>query len=301
MNIKQLEIFVSIVTTGSFSKGAEAACITQSTASQHIATLEDICGVRLLDRTGRGVMPTEAGKVLLVHARQVLRSLKETDQALLRFRHAEGVELSVGGSTIPGTYLLPRAIAALRSTDSGLTVRAAIGDSTEILEKLVSEQVELAVIGRMADDRHFSSEMLGHDDILLVAAKGHIWSGRREIKPEELSKVPVVMREPGSGTQEVVVAALRQKGIRMADMNVSATLSSSEAIKQGVLSDCGVAFISRMAVSEELKQGKLVNVGIRGMTINRTFFLVQRKGRTLSPGAEKFAKILQVVSGQSNN
>ena len=91
MNIKQLEIFVTIATTGSFSKGAEAACITQSTASQHIAALEDICGVRLLDRTGRGAMTTEAGKIMLVHARQVIKSLKETEQAILQFRQADGV------------------------------------------------------------------------------------------------------------------------------------------------------------------------------------------------------------------
>ena len=296
MNIKQLEIFVSIVTTGSFSKGAEAACITQSTASQHVATLEDLCSVRLLDRTGRGVMPTEAGKVLLFHAQQVLRSLKETEQALLRFRQAEGVELSVGGSSIPGTYLLPKAIAALRRTDPGLTVKAAIGDSSDILAKLLSEQIEIGVVGRVADDRQFSSETLGNDEILLVASRRHPWSERREVQAEELLTVPVIMREKGSGTNEVVAAALREQGIRTADFKVSATMSSSEAIKQGVLADCGVAFISRMAVIEELKQGGLASITICGMTITRTFFLARRKGRTLSPAAERFSQALRQVS-----
>ncbi|NVN98083.1 MAG: LysR family transcriptional regulator [Geobacteraceae bacterium] len=296
MNIKQLELFVAIVTSGSFSKGAEAACITQSTASQHIATLEDLCGVRLLDRTGRGVMPTEAGKVLLYHARQVLRAIKETEQALLRFRQAEGVELSVGGSTIPGTYLLPKAIAALRQTDPGLYVKAMIGDSSEILEKLLSEQIEIGVVGRVADDRQFSSETLGHDEILLVARQGHPWSGRADVKPEELLTVPIIMREKGSGTNEVVAAALRSQGIRAADLKVAATMSSSEAIKQGVLADCGVAFISRMAVSEELRQGGVVSITICGMSITRTFFLVQRKGRALSPAAERFSEALRQVT-----
>lgn len=297
MNIKQIEIFVSIVDTGSFSKGADAACITQSTASQHIATLEDLCGVRLLDRTGRGVMPTEAGKVLLSHARQVLKALNETEQALLRFRQAEGVELSVGGSTIPGTYLLPKAIAALRQTDPGLTIKAMIGDSSDVLEKLLSEQIEIGVVGREADSRLFSSESLGHDEILLVAVKGHPWSGRADVKPEDLLTVPIIMREKGSGTNEVVAAALRLQGIRAADLKVAATMSSSEAIKQGVLADCGVAFISGMAVSEELRQGGLVSISLCGMTITRTFFLVQRKERALSPAAERFSAVLRQVSG----
>lgn len=141
MNIKQLEIFVNIVITGSFSKGAETAFITQSTASQHIAALEGLCGVRLLDRTGRGALPTEAGKIMLVHAQQVLRSIKVAEQAILQFRQADGVELSVGGSTIPGTYLLPKAIAALRSSDPGINVKVEIGDSSEILAKLINEHV----------------------------------------------------------------------------------------------------------------------------------------------------------------
>lgn len=135
MNIKQLEIFVGIVNTGSFSKGAEAACITQSTASQHIAALEGLCGVKPLDRTRRGAKPTEAGTIMLNHAQQVLKSLKEAEQAMLQFCKADGVELSVGGSTIPGTYLLPKAIAAFHASDPGDAVKVEIGDSSEILTK----------------------------------------------------------------------------------------------------------------------------------------------------------------------
>lgn len=295
MNIKQLEIFVTIATTGSFSKGAEAACITQSTASQHIATLEDSCGVQLLDRTRRGAIPTEAGKIMLVHAQQVLKSLKETEQAILQFRKADGVELSVGGSTIPGTYLLPKAIAELRASDSGITVNAEIGDSREILAKLNEEQIEIGIVGSAADDNIFTSEALGHDEIILVARKGHRWSGRTDLQLEELLTEPIIMRERGSGTNDVVDAALRQHGIKTGDLRVCATISSSEAAKQAVLADCGVAFISEMAVREELKRGKLVPIQLAGLAITRSFFLVHRKGRALSPAAAAFISILRKV------
>lgn len=295
MNIKQLEIFVTIATTGSFSKGAEAACITQSTASQHIATLEDLCGVRLLDRTGRGVMPTEAGKIMLIHAQQVLKSLKKTEQAILQFRKADGVELCVGGSTIPGTYVLPKAIAALHVTDPGITVKAEIGDSNEILTKLSEERIEIGIVGTTTDDKQFTAEALGHDEILLVARKGHPWCGRAIVQPEELLTVPIIMREKGSGTNNVVDAALRQQGIKTGDLTVCATISSSEAIKQAILANCGVAFISEMAVRGELKQGKLVSVNLSGLTITRSFSLVYRKGRTLSPAGAAFANALRQV------
>lgn len=295
MNIKQLEIFVTIATTGSFSKGAEAACITQSTASQHIATLEDACGIRLFDRTGKGAIPTEAGKILLVQARQVIKSLKETEQAILRFRQADGIELRVGGSTIPGTYLLPKAIAALRTNEPGITVKAEIGDSSEILAKLMEERIEIGIIGSKSDDKLFSSEAIGHDDILLVVRKGHHWCGRAEVQPEDLLSEPMIMREKGSGTNNVVESALKLHGIKLSDLTVSATISSSEAIKQALLANCGVAFISEMAVREELKQGKLVAIKLSGFAITRSFYLVCRKARTLSPAATEFSSALRRV------
>jgi DNA-binding transcriptional LysR family regulator len=296
MNIKQLEIFVTIATTGSFSKGAEAACITQSTASQHIATLEEQCKVRLLDRTGRGAMPTDAGKVMLTHAQLVLKSLKEAEQAILQFRQADGVELCVGGSTIPGTYLLPKAIAALRASDPGITVHAEICDSREILGKLLKEHIEVGIVGTAADDTQFTSEALGHDVILLVARKGHGWCGRQEVQPEELLTEPIIMREKGSGTNDVVDAALKRQGVKTADLQVCSTISSSEAIRQAVLAGCGVAFISEMAVREELKQGKLVAITVAGLSITRSFSLVSRKGRTLSPAAAAFSQMVRKVN-----
>lgn len=293
MNIKQLEIFVTIAATGSFSKGAEAACITQSTASQHIAALEESCGVRLLDRTGRGAITTEAGKIMLAHARQVIKSLKETEQAILRFRQADGVELCVGGSTIPGTYLLPKAIAAFRTSEPGIRIKVETGDSSEMLARLSDESIEIAIVGTAADDKRFTTETLGHDEILLVARAGHPWGGRKTVQLEELLAEPIVMREKGSGTSDAVNAALREQGITPDDLAVRATLPGSEAIKQAVLAECGVAFISEMAVRGELQRGELVAINLSGVAITRSFSLVHRKGRTLSPAAAAFATMLR--------
>ncbi|SRR6266568_5698184 len=293
MNIKQLEIFVTIAATGSFSKGAEAACVTQSTASQHIATLEESCGVRLLDRTGRGAVTTEAGKIMLTHARQVIKSLKDTEQAILRFRQADGVELSVGGSTIPGTYLLPKAIAALRASDPGIRVKVEIGDSSDILARLIDENIEIAIVGAAADDKRFTTEALGCDEIILVVRKGHPWCGRKSVQLEELLREPIVMREKGSGTSDAVSAALRQQGIAPGDLSACATLPGSEAIKQAVLAECGIAFISELAVRGELKRGELVSINLSGIAITRSFSLVHRKGRTVSPAATAFSAMLR--------
>ena len=297
MNLKQLEVFVAIAESGSFSRGAEAACITQSTASQHVAALEDACGVRLLDRTGRGAVVTEAGKLLLAHARRVLAALRGTDQAIRQFRRAEGVELRVGGSTIPGTYLVPRAMARLRERAPGILVRVELGDSSAVLALLRDEAVELAIVGSRVEELDLAGEALGHDEILLVVGRGHPWWSRPAVSLAEVMEQPLLLREQGSGTGSVVMEALGRAGLAQAALRVAAVLSSSEAVKQAVRAGCGSAFLSAVAVAGELTRGELAAVPVEGLAITRTFTLAWRRGRTLSPAAEVFRDVLREESG----
>lgn len=295
MNIKKLELFLAIARYGSFSKGAESVCITQSTASQHIASLEERCGVRLLDRTGNGVKPTEAGKILQLHAQRVIKSLQETEQAIIRFRQADGIELLVGGSSIPGTYLLPQVVARLHGISPGIRVTVQTGDSQETVARLLAEEVEIGIVGKTVDESLFNAQTLGDDRIILVAKAGHSWCNKKYITETELYNEPYIMRESGSGTNDVVETVLKENGMRLKNLKVCATFTSSESVKQAVLAGCGVAFISEMAIGEELKQKKLVAVKLPGITITRSFFLLQRKGRSMSPAAESFSTILRQV------
>ena len=291
MNIKQLEVFVAIVETGSFSKGAERACLTQSTASQHVAALEGACDVRLLDRTGRGAVPTEAGKVLLEHARRVLAALQRTEQAVQQFRRAEKVTLVLGASTIPGTYLVPAAVAQLRQKHPTVSVTVATGDSAAVQEMLATGLVEAAVLGSPATDRRVEGEPIGHDRIILVAPAVHRW---QRIALKELAGEPVDMRETGSGTGAVVGDALRTAGLAPAELTISLVAGSSEAVKQAVLAGCGVAFLSEVAVRHELAAGILREIPVEGLAIERTFTLAWRRGRSLSPAAAAFCAIMRL-------
>src|ERR1700686_2521871 len=113
MNLKQLEIFLAVAETGSFSRGAEATFITQSTVSQHISSLESDFGIRLLDRTGKGALLTEGGKVLFQHARQVIADVQAINQAIQRFKGVEDTDLRIGGSNIPANYMIPELLPIL--------------------------------------------------------------------------------------------------------------------------------------------------------------------------------------------
>ena len=140
MNLKQLEIFLAVAETGSFSQGAEKTFLTQSTVSQHISSLENSFGIKLLDRTGKGALLTEGGKILYRHARRVLTEIESLERALQGFKGLDEAELRIGGSNIPGNYMIPAILPALLEQFPGLRLTLIQGDSRDIMDKLAKEE-----------------------------------------------------------------------------------------------------------------------------------------------------------------
>jgi DNA-binding transcriptional LysR family regulator len=296
MNIKQLEVFIAICETGSFSRAGERTSLTQSTVSQHVAALEADFGVRLLDRTGRGALPTEAGKVLREHAKDVIAALQATQQGMGRFARSEGVSLFIAASTIPGTYLVPAAAARLKTALPGVNLKVVIADSAAVLEYLARGAVEIGVFGCPVKDERLQGEVIGQDRIILIAPADHPW---RHIQLAELVQEPLILREAGSGSGRAVEAALRHNGVEMAALRAAMELSSSEAVRQAVLAGCGVAFISEVAVRGDLAAGTLREVAVQGLDIRRDFTLARLKGRTLSPAAGEFSAVLRQIASRA--
>lgn len=293
MNLKQLEVFVKVAETGSFSKGAEAAFITQSTVSQHISALEDEFGLRLLDRTGKGALPTEGGKLLLDRARRLLDCAREIPIALSRFKGIEEANLNVAGSSIPGEYMIPAALPIMIDKFPGVTVVLLQGDSREVLEKVMAEEVEMGVVGGRFSEESLDFTPFAKDELVLIASPGHRWSGVSSITKEELLREPFIIRETGSGTGKASAKALRDSGIDHGKMRVAAHLGSNEGVKRAVMAGIGVSFVSAISVQRELTQGMLVQVPVQDVSIRREFYLATRKGRELSPAAAAFGEIMK--------
>jgi len=292
MNLKQLEVFIAVAETGSFSKGAEASFITQSTVSQHIFALEAEFGLRLFDRTGKGALLTEGGKILMDRAKRVVDAAREIPLALARFKGMEEAELKVAGSSIPSEYLIPGLLPLLTAEFPGVSVTVLQGDSRSVLDMVLSEEVELGVVGAFFDEESLELAAVARDEVVLIAQVGHRWSGSR-VTPGDLCSEPMVMREAGSGTGKSTVETLEKCGIAPGSLRVVARLGSNEAVKRAVLNGMGVSFVSAMSVESELAQGSLIQVPVEGVSIAREFYLVRRKGRELSPAAAAFLKILQ--------
>jgi LysR family transcriptional regulator, low CO2-responsive transcriptional regulator len=292
MNLKQLEVFINVAESGSFSKGAEATFITQSTVSQHISALESEFGLRLLDRTGKGALLTEGGKLLLERARRLVEYAREIPLALDRFKGVEEAVLRIAGSGIPGEYLIPAALPMLLGRFPGLTLIQLQGDSREVLEKLVAEEVEFGVVGGWMVEDGLDFTPFAEDELVLIAPAGHRWAGGAVIPLQELLAEPFVLRESGSGTGKAYTDALGEAGIDPSRMRVAAHLGSNEAVKRAVIAGVGISFVSAISVQRELAQGALIQVPVTGIDIRRQFYLAKRKGRDLSPAAVAFSAVL---------
>ncbi|HEX7124317.1 MAG TPA: selenium metabolism-associated LysR family transcriptional regulator [Thermodesulfobacteriota bacterium] len=292
MDLRQLEVLCKIVELKSFSRAAEAIYLTQPTVSGHIKTLEEEVGTRLLDRLDKEVVPTRAGLILYRYARKILELRHEARQALDHFLGSLQGELQIGGSTIPGEYVLPPLIVQFRQRSPHVTVTLRIGDTRRIIRAVGDGELELALVGARPQESRVELRPFMRDTIILVAAPGHPWAERREIALEDIKGTPFVWRERGSGTRDAIERALGEAGIATNQVGVAAEMGSTEAIRQAVLAGLGPAFLSRRAVVNDLEQGRLVEVKVPGLALEREFFIATQRGRTRSPVAQAFLEFL---------
>ena len=292
MNIKQLEVFLAVAETGSFSKAAHARFITQSTVSQHISSLEEEFELPLFDRTGKGALLTEAGKLLATHAGKILAGICEAERELNRFKGLEEAVLKVGGSNIPADYMIPVALPRLLQRFPGLTITVCQGDSRGILDRLLKEDVELCIVGSFFPLEGIDFLPMGTEVIRLIVGSRHPWRKRKSVSISEIEDEPLIFREPGSGTGKSVLETLTWAGLNRANLEIKAVLGSNEAIKQAVMGGLGISFVSELSVKHELKRGELVFVDVDGVEIVRSFHLAVRSGRALSPAAQAFVSVM---------
>jgi DNA-binding transcriptional LysR family regulator len=292
MTLKQLEVFVAIAETGNFSKGAEKAGITQSTASQHIQGLEDELGIRLFDRGRGGALLTEAGKLFFNRASKILSDCVGSRTAIRRFLGMEDVTLRVGASDVSGAWLIPEVLARFQQKHPKVRLEVCHGNSRSVLRQLVDEDVELGFIGGRFEDERVLYENMGEDTLVCAVSSDLNAGDKGSLSQAELCKVPMIVREDGSGTQKAVYEALAGTWINKDSLTIIARLGSSDAIRRAILSGAGYTFISTRAISEELASGALRVIRIPGVQITRKLYAVRREGRELSPAASAFLKLM---------
>ena len=292
MDLWRLHIFVKVVESRSFSKAADQVLLTQPTVSSHINDLEAHYGCRLIDRLGKEVAPTRAGELLYKYARKLMALQEETESVMADYHGKIRGHLHIGGSTIPGEYILPTVIGRYTADYPEVKVSLTIGDTKQITGEILAGGLEFGIVGARIKNQKLRQKEVAADKLRLVVPHDHKWAGRKRVSLKSLLSEPFIVRERGSGTLQALLDSLADAGYKSGALNIIAEMGSTTAVIQGIKSKVGISVLSTLAVGEELKSDRLKALPIGGLDLQRSFYLTVNRHRTLSPLCEAFMKYL---------
>lgn len=292
MNLWQLDIFRRVIETKSFSKTAEIIHLSQPTVSSHIKELEEHFECRLIDRLPREAVPTKAGELLYTYAQKLLFLRDAAEMAMAAFHGKTKGRLSVGGSTIPGGYILPKLIGDFTRCYPEVRIALLIKDTEQVIQDILCGNVEFGIVGAKSEDDRIDQKKLLEDKMKLIVPGTHRWCRKQHIDIKELFAEPFIVREPGSGTLKAIKASFNKSGWQIEDLNIVAEMGNTQAVLQGIKSGVGVSILSILAAREELAAKTLYAIGIKGVTFRRSFYLSSHKLRTPSPLSKAFTAFL---------
>jgi DNA-binding transcriptional LysR family regulator len=288
MDTRQLTAFVTVVERKSFSRAAEQLGLTQPAVSLQIRSLEKRFGLQLLDRSGRRVEPTEAGRRLYRRAQRLL-ALEEQmiDEVVTETDGELRGTVQIGASTGPGGGVVPLLLCEFQLRNPEVEISLSVFDTQRVVELVGERELELGVVGAARRHRGVVFEPLFRDEVVLACAPGHRFAGKK-LPLEQLREEPLIVMQEGAGVRQVIEDELRQTGTRLRDFDVRLELGLQESVKSAVAAGYGVSFISRSAVEAELAAGTLAAAQVDGLEPSREISLARASGRQLTHAAEAF-------------
>jgi DNA-binding transcriptional LysR family regulator len=288
MDTRQLAAFCAVVERASFSQAAEQLGVTQPAVSLQIRSLEKRLGVQLLDRSGRRVEPTDAGRRLY---RSATRLLAQEEQLLAELgEEAEGEltgRLEIGASTGPGGTVIPVVLCEFQQRHPAVHVALTVSDTQRIVEQVARRELELGVVGAARRHRGVVFEPFFRDEVVLAVPRGHRFADR-SVAADELRDEPIILMQEGAGVRQVIDDELRAVGVRLRDLDVRLELGLQESARSAVLAGYGVTFISRSAVETDVAAGTLAIARVEGLDASREISLVRSAGRAETRVAQTF-------------
>jgi len=276
MELKYIEIFCAVVELKSFSKAAQALHLTQPTISVHIKALEDEFSTKLLDRLGRTILPTQDGEILYRYAKEIVNLKENARRAMEKVTGTVSGRLVIGASTIPGEYILPQTLAGFKKAHPDVLPTLRIADSNDIYESVLRGDVDLGIIGTVVKDKNIITRKYLGDEIVLAAPASY---GISVLQKDEVRGIPLLVREKGSGSRSSLEENLRRSGLTLDNFNIIAEMGSTQALIQAVKAGMGLAFTSRLSILDEIKRGALKTVRVKGILVQRHFYIITHRLR----------------------
>lgn len=276
----RLKVFHTVAKRLNFTKAAEELFITQPAVTKHIKELENHFKVKLFDRNGSKIQLTAAGTTLLQYVEQIFSIYNNMEIELGAFTQNKTGNLRIGASTTAAQYILPPILASFHSKFKDVHIQLITGNSEHIETSLQNGEIDLGIIEGKSQNTHFQFTPFLKDELVLVARRGHALFQKPHLKLPDLLQCSFILREPGSGTLDVIAFALKKAGINIADLPTEMRLDSSETIKSYLFHSDAVAFLSVYAILKELNNNECAILDVKGLEIDRTFNFIQTQGKS---------------------
>ncbi|MHB1630353.1 MAG: LysR substrate-binding domain-containing protein [Bacilli bacterium] len=293
MDFQQLKTFHRVASHLNFTRAAEELHLSQPAVSRQIEALEATLGLPLFDRSGRKISLTEAGYVLFRQCEQILRLVDSTRTAIDTLKNLESGSLHIGLSSTIGNYILPHTILQFTRKYPGIQTKISISCSRDVLQKLESGAVDIAVVSGPITSTALYVEPFLQDEIVLAMGDGHPLSQLDQITVDSIRQFPLLLRSEGSGTREAIARHAARLGWQLP---LSIEFETTEAIKQAIMAGSGVGFLSTFAVRFEMRYGLIRPVRRDPFRVSRSFFIASHKARHPSPGALAFKTFIRKMT-----
>jgi molybdate transport repressor ModE-like protein len=286
-SFRLLRLFTAVARQGSVTAAARALGLSQPAVSKGVRTLERQVGTPLLVRTPRGLRPTEAGAALLDHGRVIFAAARAAEDDVRALTGLERGTLRVGGSPTVATYILPRILRAFHARHPAVALKLVCAPSRVVAAQLAERDLDVALTEALVEDPRLTVERWIEDELVPVAAPTHPLAAHASLAAA--GRELFVLREPGSGTRDTVLAALARRGIEPAR---TLTADSTEAIRQIVAEGLGIAIDSAWAVADLVALGRLVVLDIPGLRIRRPMYRLALRAGGESAAARAFGNLI---------
>ncbi len=288
LTLRQLQCFSAVAQNLSFTRAADTLHLTQPAVSMQVRQLEQQTGIALTEQLGKKIHLTAAGEEVFRYARSILQQVDEMDDVLNKMKGLAGGQLRIAAIS-SANYFAPKLLGVFHQRFPDVGVSMDVTRQQSVLKQVADNEVDMAIMGQPPEGLPVDAIAFMNNPLVIVAPPGHRLEKRKNTALKELEKEIFLTRESGSGTRGAMLRFFRENKLKL---TTGMEMGSLEGIKQSVQAELGVGLLPKGAIETELKLKKLVTLDIKGMPIQRHWYVVLHKGKRLSAAADAFKSLL---------
>jgi DNA-binding transcriptional LysR family regulator len=288
-SLRQLEVFEAIARLGSFTRAAEELFLTQPTVSMQIKKLADDIGLPLFEQIGKKIYLTDAGRELQKTCHGIFEHLAHFEMVTADMKGLKAGKLRLVVVTT-AKYFAPRLLGKFCQQYPGVEVSLKVFNRERVLERLVSNQDDLYILGQPPEEADAVAEAFLENPLVVIAPTHHVLAKKKKISLERIAEEPFLLREPGSGTRIATERVFAEQGLKL---KLRMELGSNEAIKQAVIGGLGLSVLSSHTLALDAAAGQFVILNVQGFPIQRHWYFAYPAGKQLSIVARTFVDYLR--------